>query len=563
MAAKRSYTKRSYKADEVVEAPVRFTPPGGWNKEFEAIFHEAVHGKGNLAIEAVAGGGKTTALVEAVIRLCEKPGVTPRILLVAFNVSVKDELKKRLTGYPVDIMTCHGLGHRSVMANWRTNNFDLKGSICPFMLDLAANEIGDEKEKQDDREALCQLIGMAMTCLAGTVDEVAELISKYGIETSYTANDFAARAKKIMAYLAEKPRTIQIKGFGKFAGKVFSKTALTFDQQCWLPVVNNWKIDGYDIVLVDEAQDLSPVRRELIRKAMKPKGRLFVVGDRYQAIYSFAGADIDSLPMLIEEFDCKVLPLSCSFRCDEAIIAEAQQFNPNIVARKNASEGTVDRIEAKDLLASLKPGVVLLSRTNAPLIRCFFQLARAQRKVKFIGRDYGAIFAKRIKAWRQKHEALVAKGQESGYFTGRKLLEYNDEWLQKVAADRRKTDDPEDDSGLTDRHRDEHASVEALTIALDSRLDSTDAVQEVLDRCFAFSPDEAKNEASSESFITLSSVHRFKGLERHRAYVLTSTMRPDKGQEEVNIFYVAVTRAKEHLTYVDGEIPKTSSEEED
>src|SRR5690606_15545707 len=114
---------------------------------------------------------------------------------------------------------------------------------------------------------------------------------------TYTQTELAQSALKIMAYNRQKPRFVQTDGRGRSKGRKFSKIALTYDDQCWLPIVNDWGVEQYDAVFVDEAQDLSPARRELVRRALKDNGRLFVVGDRYQAIYGFAGADIDSLPM--------------------------------------------------------------------------------------------------------------------------------------------------------------------------------------------------------------------------------------------------------------------------
>jgi superfamily I DNA/RNA helicase len=53
----------------------------------------------------------------------------------------------------------------------------------------------------------------------------------------------------------------------------------------------------------------------------------------------------------------------------------------------------------------------------------------------------------------------------------------------------------------------------------------------------------------SEGTINCSSVHRAKGLEANTVYVLAHTLRRDS-QEEENIAYVAITRAKNRLVYV-------------
>jgi superfamily I DNA/RNA helicase len=316
---------------------------------------------------------------------------------------------------------------------------------------------------------------------------------------------------------------------------------LTYDDQIWLPVVNNWIGEKYDAVFVDEAQDLSPARRELVRMALKPGGRIFIVGDRMQAIYGWAGADVNSLPQMIEDFRCTSLPLSCSWRCAQSIVREAQSFNPIIEASATADEGVVDRIEINSLLDNIQYGDVLLSRTNAPLVRLFFQLARNQRCVKFIGRDYGKMLSTRICGWQAKHK---------GVFTGNVLLEYNDTWMSTQAENNQ--------DEITERVRDEHATIVALTVDLNSPLSSTESVDEILSRCEMFSPDEKKDDGIA-SYITLSSTHRFKGLERDHAYLLLDTYKPGRNQEETNLMYVAQTRAKKQLTYVQGDVKQIMS----
>jgi len=52
------------------------------------------------------------------------------------------------------------------------------------------------------------------------------------------------------------------------------------------------------------------------------------------------------------------------------------------------------------------------------------------------------------------------------------------------------------------------------------------------------------------SVITCSTVHKAKGLERDRVWLLEGTFNPHGGRQEKNIYYVAVTRAKKELYQV-------------
>jgi hypothetical protein len=57
-----------------------------------------------------------------------------------------------------------------------------------------------------------------------------------------------------------------------------------FDDQLFMPLYYDLPVTQFDMVHVDESQDLNPSQMELITKA---SNRIFIVGDKYQAIYGF------------------------------------------------------------------------------------------------------------------------------------------------------------------------------------------------------------------------------------------------------------------------------------
>jgi len=74
---------------------------------------------------------------------------------------------------------------------------------------------------------------------------------------------------------------------------------IDFTDMVYWAVKWNLPVDQYQYVFTDEAQDLSPMQRRLVEKCLAPNGRIFVVGDKNQAIYSFAGADSDSFDLSV------------------------------------------------------------------------------------------------------------------------------------------------------------------------------------------------------------------------------------------------------------------------
>jgi DNA helicase-4 len=95
----------------------------------------------------------------------------------------------------------------------------------------------------------------------------------------------------------------------------------------------------YSLILVDEFQDISEPRANLIKtlKQQKPFTKIFAVGDDWQSIYRFAGSDIT----IFTEFERNFGPswqgrLERTYRCNQLIAATAAQFvqrNPQQISK--------------------------------------------------------------------------------------------------------------------------------------------------------------------------------------------------------------------------------------
>jgi len=85
---------------------------------------------------------------------------------------------------------------------------------------------------------------------------------------------------------------------------------------------------GYDLVLVDEFQDASRARARLVRGLVSRPGRyLLVVGDDWQSINRFAGADMSVMTGFERWFGRgQRLALTTTFRCTQRICDVARTF---------------------------------------------------------------------------------------------------------------------------------------------------------------------------------------------------------------------------------------------
>jgi superfamily I DNA/RNA helicase len=319
--------------------------------------------------------------------------------------------------------------------------------------------------------------------------------------------------------------------------------SIDFDDMIYLPLLLNLKIPAYDNVLLDEAQDINATRRELAFRSIKPGGRLIAVGDPNQAIYGFTGADPRSLARITRRANADTYPLTICWRCDAEIIKSAQVEVPTIQARPNAPPGqllTIDFAEA-DFLSLPEPGDAILCRLNKPNVACCLGLLRRGKRAKIEGRDLGVRLEQHMKSSTElyNHQPLAE--------TLLDLDSYEQREIGKLVA----------------RNKPESA------IALLE--DEIDAARLIAQRCIEANPHaswlhftgliaDLFGDDIGTGFITLSSVHKAKGREWPRVFILGfNDYMPFhladaewELEQEANLIYVAKTRAEHALVFVNG-----------
>ncbi len=81
---------------------------------------------------------------------------------------------------------------------------------------------------------------------------------------------------------------------------------------------------SFEVLFIDEAQDLSPLQWRMVRTLWKKANKTYIAGDDDQAIFRWAGADVDTFIALKEEVDY-VDTLSQSYRIPGGPIHEMSQ----------------------------------------------------------------------------------------------------------------------------------------------------------------------------------------------------------------------------------------------
>lgn len=488
-----------------------------WSIFQQAIFTFVQTMLTHLVIMARAGCGKTTTIVEATKYLPEQA----RILFCAFNVSIVEELKLRLPSY-ISCSTLHSIGFSLVRAAFRYVKVDeSKGK-------LIAEDLLNEKgllDGENDGELIGRLVkltALAKNTMARDVHAIADLAIEFQL-CEEEGKDFDSMDMGRLAFECCERAARAFIGHNNYAKAVDYDDMLFL---CWRLSLNGPK---YDYVIVDEVQDLNASRLWLARRMLAIGGKMIVVGDDRQAIYGFCGADADAMGRMTKELGTTaigvtVLPLSETYRCPKAVVTVANTVVPDIRAHADAPEGLVAKASISMMIEGANIGDFVLSRKRAPLMgTCLRLLARGIPAV-VTGRDIGG--------------HLLALVRKSKVQTTAELLEWVESYRQNEAGRFKKLPEAKAEQKLQELD-DTCECLVALTEGLTTIAEMRDRVESLF---------SDKNPANK---VVLSTVHKAKGLERNRVWVLTDTFRATAGEgEEANLWYVAVTRAKAELHLV-------------
>ncbi|MFZ4768590.1 MAG: UvrD-helicase domain-containing protein [Ferruginibacter sp.] len=461
-----------------------------WSNYQKAIFTDIASGTGNTQVNARAGSGKTSTIVEGFHHI----PTGRKALMCAFNKSIQLELESRATE-GVSVLTLHSLGFRTCKKAFPRMNSkpDLEKADGYIKA-----EVGGDNEKWELRDSLKKAISLSKGYLANTDEEIKSVMDKHDINVcDRTEKEFIELVKKIMT------------ATGKDTHRV------DFNDMVWLPTHYGISPEKHDFVFIDEAQDLNKAQIELALSAVNSNGRIISVGDVFQAIYGFAGADEHSINNIVSRCNSKELSLSVTYRCAKNIVELAKTIVPDLEAAPNAVNGIVEHVSISNLQRLARPGDFILSRVNAPLIKICLSFLKQGIPANIQGRDVG--------------QNLLYIIKKSGANNVISFLSWLQDWKEqeyaRLCALKRNTDLLED-------------KVDCL-ISLCENANNMNEVASNIDTMFY--------EKDDTNRIMLSSIHKAKGLERNRVFLLNKTCKPEASQEEKNIYYVGITRAKNSL----------------
>lgn len=469
-----------------------------WSKYQKEIFNEVEKGTGNIVVEALAGSSKTTVLIECTNHIPQGS----KTLLCAFNKRIKEELDTKISNPDVKCLTLHSLGFSAIRKTNPNVQVDSK------KMDDVINSLRFKITDADYSKVMTNLkktCSLAKSTLVDTPSKIKNIIELYDVDyTPYSVDEFT----KMVFDSLEKSKTL--------------RNVIDFDDMVLFPIIFDLKVDKFDYILIDEAQDLGVGLLQIALKAKKENSRIFVFADALQAIYQFRGAGGEQVIKMIDEIGGKKLPLPICYRCPTSVVDLARKYAPTIESFPGNKQGEVKNITYDEMYKIIPKGTFVISRYNAPLVPVYFSLLKLGKSAFIIGKDIGNNLITIIKR---------SKCKSIDNFKS-KMDEMRRAEIAKAKKEKRSYD-------LID---DKYDCLENISATCKT-------VKELSDKINKMFTDIADHEK-----ISLMSTHKAKGLEADTVILLKKTFSPDSDdQAERNIFYVAISRTKDKLYFVEKE----------
>ncbi len=529
--------------------------------------------RGPVCVLAGAGTGKTRTITRRIAHLIEMGHVAPsQVLAVTFTARAAGEMRARLRslgisgpGQKVQAQTFHAAALRQLNFFWAKaypgTTWELMDKKFPIV-SRAARHVGLPVANETVRD-LASEIEWAKASQVG-YDIYPQVVAKVRREPPFEAEKVAA----VYEFYELAKRSDNGDRLLDFDDLLSSMTEILAADDA---LAQRFR-EQYRCFVVDEYQDVTPLQQGLLDVWLGDRDNLTVVGDANQTIYTFTGASPRYLLDFSRRFpDAEVVRLERDYRSTPQVVGLA---NKVIGAARGRVAGT--RLE---LIGQRAPG-------PAPQFAEFDdEPAEAAATVKTIKRllnkgteasEIAILY--RVNAQSENYEqalteagiAYQVRGGEA-FFTRSEIRQA----MRQLEAAARRDDLPDEAElvsivravlvplGLTDAEpagaqaKSRWQSLRSLATLTDDmvtenpELTLPELVAELAARAEARHPPTVQG-------VTLSSLHAAKGLEWDAVFLvgLTDGALPikqaidagdDEIEEERRLFYVGVTRAREHL----------------
>ena len=522
--------------------------------------------RGPVCILAGAGTGKTRTITYRIANLVDQGFVSPqRVLAVTFTARAAGEMRDRLRTMGVagvQAQTFHAAARRQLKYFWPQVAGDLPWQLLDNKFPLVARavrSVGLDNSKDMIRDVLAE-IEWAKSALVSAEDYESVIANTDRIAPADPAKVAEAfrryeqsKARPDMMHLDFDDLLMHIAG----AIENVPAIAETFREQ-------------YRTFVVDEYQDVTPLQQRVLNAWLGERDDLTVVGDANQTIYSFNGASPDYLLNFSRTYpDGTVVKLQRDYRSTPQVTDLANRVIGKATGRAAGTrlelqgmrepgpEPTFKAYESEEIEAQEVAGQVLTlldQGVPASEIAILYRINAQSEQFEQALADAGVVYQ--------------VRGGE-GFFRRPEILEA----IRVLIAATRREDLPDDPVAIARaafvqlglsatepqgaQARERWQSLNALVGLIEKIVESTPDIDlnGVLGELRRRSTDK---QAPAMEGVTLATVHAAKGLEWDAVFLvgLTEKLMPinhaikagdEQVEEERRLFYVGITRAREHL----------------
>ncbi|EGQ9324875.1 DNA helicase Rep [Vibrio cholerae] len=290
---------------------------------------------GPCLVLAGAGSGKTRVITNKIAYLVQQCGYKARnIAAVTFTNKAAREMKERVAqtlgkgeSRGLMVSTFHTLGLNIIRREFKALGLKAGFSLFDDQDQLALLKELTEKQLDGDKDLLRLLLSTISNWKNDMLTPPQAKAMAKGEQQQLFAHCFELYQKQMQSY-----------------------NALDFDDLILLPVLllrsneevrQRWQ-NRIRYLLVDEYQDTNTSQYELVKLLVGERGRLTVVGDDDQSIYSWRGAKPQNLVLLGEDFpSLKLIKLEQNYRSTSRILRAANILianNPHVYQKALFSE---------------------------------------------------------------------------------------------------------------------------------------------------------------------------------------------------------------------------------
>ena len=550
------------------------------SKYQQAILDGFKKTKGNMLINALAGSGKTFLLVEL------SKLISTYSVFVAFNKSIQEELKSRITNPKFKVYTLNGLGYLIMNHNWdkmederlKTSNKknDKKRNLTlnqyktlqmipqiiePYKHQFNGTENWDGEDIEEAYfEEIAQLFDLCRQRVinVNNKDDVLDTIDFYELFHNIHIPDNICDILNDLMLLDMK--MFKDDGIIDFIDQIFLTFIFIRSGQ--------WQLEYYhkfENILADEAQDLSKLQQLFLGLLRRSKtSRIICVGDNFQAIYGFSGADCRAMDNIRRLYQPIEYDLPINYRCPAKHLRYVnREFQIPIQSRPNAPEGKLYMIKYDELIDNIKQGDCILARKNSDL--CSIALELLSEGFAIYIRDENLVnkLLKQIKKAKKELQDLT------------ELLSY----INNIRMSQIKLLQERNKKFMNDGIMD-NSEIEKVTFT-DTNIDLLDCLEVLYNNyykdnknkinklkdfnAFALYVQEKLQTKCTRNSIQCVSIHQSKGKEYNRVFILNKAKiynelgrNADQRQQESNLSYIALTRSKDTIYLVE---PQQGAEE--